>query len=88
MTRAVLIHTADGPGAIAAGKRDVREPRIGEVLSARVRLAVVLPAELAEPGQARRRKKPMTAEPATVPADHGKAGEPSRLPCCEPSWPS
>jgi hypothetical protein len=32
MTRAVLIHAADGPGAIAAGERDVREPRIGEVL--------------------------------------------------------
>jgi hypothetical protein len=26
MTRAVLIHTADGPGAIAVGERDVREP--------------------------------------------------------------
>jgi NADPH:quinone reductase len=32
MTRPVLIHTADGPGAIAAGERGVREPPIGEVL--------------------------------------------------------
>ncbi len=32
MTRAVLIHTADGPGVIVVEERNVRKPRIGEVL--------------------------------------------------------
>jgi len=45
MARAVLIRTAEGPGAIVARERDVHEPRIGALLT-QFRATAVNPAEV------------------------------------------